>query len=198
MIVEGATERECSKQERRKSTQAATKSIVEAATEALLVTCKFMALRMRTANCTVAKAESSTCRNHDGQQQNTDRFWVCIPTSFVKRLIDVATLFGLLISHNTLAPAATKKRAAGTIVRMVSSKSIVKSKARAAETGPNSESELLVEAILQKNNIHKVALRVEVDGRNLMNITIENGAWLYCSRYMLQESWLPELGSRME
>jgi hypothetical protein len=51
-----------------------------------------------------------------------------ICTSLVKRLRDVETLFGLLVSHIALAPAAIRKTVAGTMVRMVSSNKSVKSK----------------------------------------------------------------------
>ena len=48
-------------------------------------------------------------------------------TSLVNRLKEVATLFGLLVSQTALALAKITKRVAGRMVRMVSSKSKVKS-----------------------------------------------------------------------
>lgn len=49
-------------------------------------------------------------------------------TSFVKRLKDEATLLGLLVSHIVLTAAAARKIVAGSIVKIVSSNRIVKSK----------------------------------------------------------------------
>lgn len=80
----------------------------------------------------------------------------------MKRLKDVATLFGLLTSHNTLDTAATKNNVAGTIESIVSSKSSVKSKVRAVETGPNDRSELFTRFILPMNNGIGTMLDLEV------------------------------------
>lgn len=60
IMVEGATDRECSKVESTKRMQAATKSSAEAATEAVVVACRFVALKISTANCTVVNAERRT------------------------------------------------------------------------------------------------------------------------------------------
>ena len=57
-------------------------------------------------------------------------------TSLVERLKDVVTFLGLLVSQTARVPAAIRKTLAGTIVRMVSSKSKVKSNSR-LEAGPN-------------------------------------------------------------
>ena len=61
-------------------------------------------------------------------QRKSQRELCITHTSLMDRLKDATTLLGLLVSHSARDVAAIRKMLAGTIVRVVSSKSRVKSK----------------------------------------------------------------------
>ena len=68
MIVDGVTERECSKQERMKRTQAAVKSRAAAEIDAFVATSRLVARAKSTVNWIAANAESKTLQMSVGYE----------------------------------------------------------------------------------------------------------------------------------